>query len=130
MTFNSYKTANLAKWTLLADISAAATSMILQTWQGGLFPSVFPYLDELVSYDATSSLENKPVLKREIGNLLNGQFGAIANRKKGLQDKVNRMNDQISQKERQIEKKEEMFKKYQAKLGITREELFKIFQGF
>ena len=28
------------------------------------------------------------------------------------------------------EKKEEMFKKYQAKLGITREELFKIFQGF
>lgn len=26
------------------------------------------------------------------------------------------------------EKKEEMFKKYQAKLGITREELFKIFQ--
>ncbi|SFF39576.1 general stress protein CsbD [Flavobacterium xueshanense] len=27
------------------------------------------------------------------------------------------------------EKKEEMFKKYQAKLGITREELLKIFQG-
>ncbi len=52
-----------------------------------------------------------PVLKREIGNLLNGQFGAIANRKKGLQDKVNRMNDQISQKERQIEKKEEMLRK-------------------
>lgn len=52
-----------------------------------------------------------PVVKREIGNLLNGQFGAIANRKKGLQDKVNRMNDQISQKERQIEKKEEMLRK-------------------
>ncbi len=52
-----------------------------------------------------------PVLKREIGNLLNGQFGAIANRKKGLQDKVNRMNDQISQKERQIEKKEEMLRR-------------------
>lgn len=27
------------------------------------------------------------------------------------------------------EKKEEMLKKYQAKLGITREELLKIFQG-
>lgn len=52
-----------------------------------------------------------PVLKREIGNLLNGQFGAIANRKKGLQDKVNRMNDQISQKERQMEKKEESLRK-------------------
>lgn len=52
-----------------------------------------------------------PVVKREIGNLLNGQFGAIANRKKGLQDKVNRMNDQISQKERQIEKKEEMLRR-------------------
>ena len=52
-----------------------------------------------------------PTLKREIGNLLNGQFGAIANRKKGLQDKVNRMNDQIAQKERSIEKKEEMLRK-------------------
>ncbi len=52
-----------------------------------------------------------PVLKKEIGNLLNGQFGAISNRKKGLQEKVNRMNDQISQKERQIEKKEEMLRK-------------------
>jgi flagellar hook-associated protein 2 len=52
-----------------------------------------------------------PVLKREVGNLLNGQFGAIANRKKGLQDKVNRMNDQISQKERQMEKKEESLRK-------------------
>lgn len=27
------------------------------------------------------------------------------------------------------EKKEELFKKYQVKLGITREELLKIFQG-
>jgi flagellar hook-associated protein 2 len=52
-----------------------------------------------------------PKLKREIGNLLNGQFGAIANRKKSITDKVNRMNDQISQKERQIEKKEEMLRK-------------------
>ena len=51
------------------------------------------------------------VVKKEVGNLLNGQFGAIANRKKGLQDKVNRMNDQISQKERQMEKKEESLRK-------------------
>lgn len=46
-------------------------------------------------------------LKREIGNLLNGQFGTIANRKKGLTDRINQVNTRIETKERQLERKEE-----------------------
>ncbi len=50
-------------------------------------------------------------LKREIGNLVNGQFGTIANRKKGLQDKINQANTRIENKERQLERKEESLRK-------------------
>lgn len=71
MTFVNYKQANLAKWQLLAWISAAATSLILEEWQGDLFPDEFPYTLKVEHYDLTSSLENKPVLKREIVNVTN-----------------------------------------------------------
>lgn len=52
-----------------------------------------------------------PTLKREIGYLLNGQFGALANRKRGIEDKVKALNGQIERKEKQIEKKEESLRK-------------------
>lgn len=52
-----------------------------------------------------------PTVRREVGNLLNGQFGALANRKKSITDKVNRMNGQIEQKERQLEKKEDSLRR-------------------
>ncbi|WP_373998891.1 flagellar filament capping protein FliD [Bdellovibrio bacteriovorus] len=50
-------------------------------------------------------------LKREIGNLLNGQFGTIANRKKGLTDRINQVNGRIETKERQLERKEESLRR-------------------
>lgn len=50
-------------------------------------------------------------LKREIGNLLNGQFGVLANRKKGMQDRINQTNSRIETKERQLEKKEESLRR-------------------
>lgn len=50
-------------------------------------------------------------LKREIGNLVNGQFGTIANRKKGLQDRINQTNTRIETKERQLEKKEDSLRR-------------------
>ncbi len=50
-------------------------------------------------------------LKREIGNLMNGQFGVIANRKKGLQDRINQTNSRIETKERQLERKEESLRR-------------------
>lgn len=50
-------------------------------------------------------------LKREIGNLTNGQFGVLANRKKGLQDRINQTNTRIETKERQLERKEEGLRK-------------------
>lgn len=46
-------------------------------------------------------------LKREIGNLVNGQFGVISNRKKGLNDRISQVNKRIETKERQLERKEE-----------------------
>lgn len=52
-----------------------------------------------------------PTLKREIGGLLSGQFGALASRKKGIQDKIDTMNKQIDNKGRQLEKKEEGLRK-------------------
>lgn len=52
-----------------------------------------------------------PTLKREIGSLTDGQFGALAQRKRGLQDKVDTLNRQIEGKERQLEKKEEQLRR-------------------
>lgn len=50
-------------------------------------------------------------LKREIGNLMNGQFGVIANRKKGLQNRIDQTNSRIETKERQLERKEESLRR-------------------
>lgn len=52
-----------------------------------------------------------PTLKREIGNLTNGSFGILSNRKKGLNDKVKQFNERIENKERQLVKKEENLRK-------------------
>lgn len=52
-----------------------------------------------------------PTVKREIGVLLNAQFGALANRKKGIQTKIDNMNKRIEGKERQLEKKEDSLRK-------------------
>lgn len=71
MSFQNYKTANLAKWRLLAWISASATSMMLETDQGDLFPDEFPYFLKIEKYDSTSTLENKPATKREIVKVTN-----------------------------------------------------------
>lgn len=46
-------------------------------------------------------------VKREIGYVLNGQTGAIANRKRGLDSKIKQANDRIDNKERQLVRKEE-----------------------
>ena len=52
-----------------------------------------------------------PTIKREISNMQNSQFGPLANRKKGIQTRIDRMNDQIERKEKQIEKKQEYLTK-------------------
>ncbi len=46
-------------------------------------------------------------VKRGMGNLLNGQVGAIANRKRGLDSKIKQINSRIDNKERQLTRKEE-----------------------
>lgn len=50
-------------------------------------------------------------VKRSVGNLLNGQFGAIANRKKGMDSKIKQMNSRIDDKERQLTRKEDSLRK-------------------
>lgn len=50
-------------------------------------------------------------VKREIDALMSGQFGALAQRKRGIQGRVDQLNRQIENKERQIEKREEFLRK-------------------
>lgn len=66
MVLINYKETNLAKWQLSAWISAAQTTINLNAWEWDLFPSIFPFMIKLEQYDSTSTLENKPVLKREL----------------------------------------------------------------
>ncbi len=46
-------------------------------------------------------------VKRVVGNLLNGQFGAISNRKRGLDSQIKQVNERIDTKERQLTRKED-----------------------
>jgi len=71
MTLINYKETNLAKWQLSAWISAANTTLNLKAWEWDLFPSVFPFIIKVEQYDNTSTLENKPVTKREIMRINN-----------------------------------------------------------
>jgi len=66
MALVNYRETNLAKWQLVAGISAAQTTINLKAWEWDLFPSVFPFMVKIEKYDSSSTLENKPVTKREI----------------------------------------------------------------
>lgn len=52
-----------------------------------------------------------PTVKREIGNLLNSAFGPIANRKRGIQSKIDSVNKRIDNKQRQLEKREDTLRR-------------------
>lgn len=57
-----------------------------------------------------------PTLKREIANFTNQAFGPLANRKRGLQDKINSINKSIENKERTLSRKEEALRRQFANL--------------
>lgn len=57
-----------------------------------------------------------PSLRREVSNLTNQTFGPLANRKKGLQDKINNINKSIENKERALTRKEETLRRQFANL--------------
>jgi len=63
MAYVKYTSANICEGTLLAGIAAGATSLILTTGQGDLFPTTFPFKVKLEQFDS-----NDPprVVKREI----------------------------------------------------------------
>lgn len=71
MTFQAFKTANLARGKFQVGVSASSNTLILETGQGDLFPDVFPYALTYEQYDSASSLELKPVVKREIVKVTN-----------------------------------------------------------
>lgn len=52
-----------------------------------------------------------PTVKRQIGNLLNSAFGPIANRKRGLQQKIDSIDKRIENKERQLTRREETLRR-------------------
>lgn len=68
MALQNYTPSNNAQGQLLAGISAGAVTLILQSGQGGRFPSVYPYLLEVKQNDAVAPYA---VLKREIVKVTN-----------------------------------------------------------
>ena len=50
-------------------------------------------------------------VRREVGYLLNAQSGALPNRKKGLQSKIDTVNRNIDNKTKQLERKEEQLRR-------------------
>lgn len=60
MPFQNYKQANLAEGQLDAGISASATSVVLKTGQGGLFPSTYPFKILIRQFDGEGrSIKNE-----------------------------------------------------------------------
>ena len=57
-----------------------------------------------------------PTIKREITNFTNQAFGPLANRKRGLQDKIENINKSIENKERALTRKEETLRRQFANL--------------
>ena len=64
MPYVNATVANNAQGTLLAGISAVATTVVLNAGQGALFPSTFPFFAKIEQYD--TAINNYRVLKREI----------------------------------------------------------------
>jgi len=66
MAFQKYKTSNNARSQLVAWISASAGSLIIITGEWELFPTTYPFLVTLESYNANST-----IIKREIAKVVN-----------------------------------------------------------
>ncbi len=58
-------------------------------------------------------------IRREIANLTNTSFGPLANRKQGLQQKIDQIDQRIETKERQLVRREETLRNKFAKLEET-----------
>lgn len=52
-----------------------------------------------------------PAVKREIANLTNNASGPLANRKRGIQQKIDNINNRIENKERQLTRREETLRR-------------------
>lgn len=52
-----------------------------------------------------------PSMKRQVGDLVNSAYGPIANRKRGVQQKIDSINQRIDNKERQLARKEETLRR-------------------
>lgn len=52
-----------------------------------------------------------PAVRREIGNLMNSTSGPMANRKRGIQQKIDTINNRIENKERQLTRREETLRR-------------------
>ncbi len=52
-----------------------------------------------------------PTLKRQIGDMLSSSFGPLANRKRGIQQKIDSINQRIENKERQLTRREDTLRR-------------------
>lgn len=60
-----------------------------------------------------------PSVKREVGTLLDGAFGPVALRKRGLRDRIDQMDDRIANQERRLASKEQSLRRKFARLEET-----------
>ena len=60
-----------------------------------------------------------PNLRRSVGTLLDGAFGPLSNRKRGLRNRIDQANRRIDNKERQLQRKEVSLKRKFANLEET-----------
>ena len=63
MTFTKYRNANNASSTLIADISASATALLIKDWDQSLFPSNFPFLLTLEHLDSDENVTLREIVK-------------------------------------------------------------------
>ncbi len=52
-----------------------------------------------------------PSVRKQVGEFLNNAYGPIANRKRGVQQKIDNINKRIENKERQLERREESLRR-------------------
>ena len=64
-----------------------------------------------------------PSVRREVSNLMNNSFGALSNRKRGIQQKIDQLNKRIDTKEKQLEKREESLRRQFANLETKMSQL-------
>ena len=68
MTFVKFQNSNNANSTMIADISASATALLIKDWDQSLFPTTFPFLLTLEHLDSDWNVTLREIVKATASN--------------------------------------------------------------